>query len=98
PTSYTLSLHDALPIFKRHCQAQIELTAMVGKEVKRTYSHEKSDPALYDRMKAELYDKLFASVSKQIANKTERSALIKAIKDEFVDRKSTRLNSSHVKI
>ncbi len=69
---------------KRHCQAQIELTAMVGKEVKRAYSHEKSDPALYDKMKSELYDKLFASVSKQISNKTERSALIKAIKDEFV--------------
>lgn len=69
---------------KRHCQAQIELTAMVGKELKRTYSHEKSDAALYDKMKAELYDQLFASVSKQIANKTERSALIKAIKDEFV--------------
>jgi polyribonucleotide nucleotidyltransferase len=69
---------------KRHCQAQIDLTAMVSKEVKRTYSHEKSDPALYDKMKAELYDKLFASVSKQIANKTERSALIKEIKDEFV--------------
>ncbi|HSF53830.1 MAG TPA: polyribonucleotide nucleotidyltransferase [Algoriphagus sp.] len=69
---------------KRHCQAQIELTKMVGKEKKREYSHEKSDAALYDRMKAELYDKLFASVSKQIANKTERSSLIKEIKDEFV--------------
>jgi polyribonucleotide nucleotidyltransferase len=70
---------------KRHCQAQIELTAMVGKEVKRTYSHEKSDLALYDKMRAELYDKLYSSVSLQIANKTERSALIKAIKDEFIE-------------
>ncbi|MBN3519282.1 polyribonucleotide nucleotidyltransferase [Algoriphagus lutimaris] len=69
---------------KRHCQAQIELTKMVGKEVKREYNHEKSDPALFDKMKAELYDKLYASVSKQIANKSERSALIKEIKDEFV--------------
>lgn len=73
--------HDEI---KRHCQAQVELTKMVGKEKKREYSHEKSDPALYDKMKAELYDKLFASVSKQIANKNERSALIKEIKDEFV--------------
>ncbi|HCD87588.1 MAG TPA: polyribonucleotide nucleotidyltransferase, partial [Algoriphagus sp.] len=40
---------------------------------------------LYDKMKAELYDKLYNSVSKQIANKSERSELIKAIKDEFVE-------------
>lgn len=69
---------------KRHCQAQVELTKMVGKEKKREYSHEKSDKALYDKMKSDLYDKLFASVSKQIANKSERSALIKEIKDGFV--------------
>lgn len=69
---------------KRHCQAQIELTALVGKEVKREYNHEKSDPALFDKMRAEVYDKLYASVSKQIANKSERSALVKEIKDEFV--------------
>ncbi|WP_057936312.1 polyribonucleotide nucleotidyltransferase [Algoriphagus resistens] len=69
---------------KRHCQAQIELTKLVGKEVKREYNHEKSDPALFDKMKAELYDKLYASVSKQIANKSERSALVKEIKEEFV--------------
>ena len=73
--------HDEI---KRHCKAQIELTKMVGKEVKREYNHEKSDPALFDKMKAELYDKLYASVSKQIANKTERSALVKEIKEEFV--------------
>jgi polyribonucleotide nucleotidyltransferase len=69
---------------KRHCQAQIELTKLVGKEVKREYTHEKSDPALFDKMKAEVYDKLYDSVSKQIANKSERSALIKEIKEEFV--------------
>lgn len=69
---------------KRHCQAQIELTQMVGKEQKRVYCHEKSDEALYARMKADTYDKLYASVSKQIANKSERGALIKEIKEEFV--------------
>ena len=62
----------------------MELTKLVGKEKKREYSHEKSDAALYDKMKTELYDKLFASVSKQIANKSERSSLIKEIKDAFV--------------
>lgn len=69
---------------KRHCQAQIELTKMVGKEVKREYCHEKSDPALFDKMRADVYDKLYASVSKQIANKSERSALVKEIKEGFV--------------
>lgn len=69
---------------KRHCQAQIELTKLVGKEVKREYNHEKSDPALFDKMKADVYNKLYDSVSKQIANKSERSALIKEIKEEFV--------------
>ncbi|MEB2785533.1 polyribonucleotide nucleotidyltransferase [Algoriphagus persicinus] len=69
---------------KRHCQAQIELTKLVGKEVKREYNHEKSDPALFEKMRAVVYDKLYASVSKLIANKSERSALIKEIKEEFV--------------
>ncbi|GAB3664908.1 polyribonucleotide nucleotidyltransferase [Echinicola sediminis] len=70
---------------KKHCQAQIELTKLVGKEEKREYSHEKEDSALYEKMKAELYDKCYEVVSKQIANKSERSELIEAIKSEFVE-------------
>lgn len=69
---------------KRHCQVQVELTKAVGKEEKRTYNHEKSDSALYEKMHAELYDKCYEVVSKQLANKSERSSLIKAIKEEFV--------------
>jgi len=70
---------------KRHCEAQIELTKLVGKETKREYCHEKSDEALYVKMKSELYDKLYDAVSKLIANKSERSELVKAIKEEFVE-------------
>ncbi|UCS92663.1 polyribonucleotide nucleotidyltransferase [Echinicola marina] len=70
---------------KKHCQVQMELTKLVGKEVKRAYSHEKEDLALYEKMKAELYDKCYEVVSKQIANKTERSDLISAIKEGFVE-------------
>lgn len=70
---------------KRHCQAQVELTKLVGKEQKREYSHEKSDTALYEKMRAELYDQLYAAVSQQIPNKNERSTIIKAIKDAFVE-------------
>jgi polyribonucleotide nucleotidyltransferase len=69
---------------KRHCQAQIELTKLVGKEIKRVYTHEKSDPALFEKMRADVYEKLYGAVSKQIANKTERSALTKEIKEAFV--------------
>ena len=69
---------------KRHCLAQMELTKLVGKEQKREYCHEKSDAALYDKMRAELYDRLFEAVSRQIANKSERSAIVKEIKDSFV--------------
>jgi polyribonucleotide nucleotidyltransferase len=70
---------------KRHCQVQKELTKAVGKEVKREYSHEKSDPALFEKMHAELYDKCYDVVGRLIANKSERSDLIKAIKEEFVE-------------
>ncbi len=68
---------------KRHCAVQIELTKAVGKEVKREYNHEKSDEALFDKMHSELYDKMYEVVARQIANKSERSDLVKAIKEEF---------------
>ncbi|EOZ98987.1 Polyribonucleotide nucleotidyltransferase [Indibacter alkaliphilus LW1] len=70
---------------KRHCQIQKELTVAVGKETKREYNHEKSDEALFEKMHAELYDKCYEVVAKQIANKSERSDLIKTIKEEFVE-------------
>jgi polyribonucleotide nucleotidyltransferase len=70
---------------KKHCKIQKELTIAVGKEIKREYNHEKSDPALYEKMHAELYDKCYEVVARQIANKSERSELIKAIKEGFVE-------------
>ncbi len=68
---------------KKHCKIQKELTVLVGKETKREYSHEKSDPALYEKMHAELYGKIYEAVAQQIANKNTRAELIKAIKEEF---------------
>ncbi|MEX2594238.1 MAG: polyribonucleotide nucleotidyltransferase [Anditalea sp.] len=68
---------------KRQCQVQMELAKAVGKEVKREYSHEKEDPALFERMRAELYDKCYEAVSRQIPDKSERSSLIKEIKEAF---------------
>ncbi|WP_373497632.1 polyribonucleotide nucleotidyltransferase, partial [Aquiflexum sp.] len=70
---------------KKHCKIQKELTIAVGKEVKREYNHEKSDPALYEKMHAELYGKCYEVVARELANKSERSDLIKAIKEGFVE-------------
>ncbi|MCC5937232.1 MAG: polyribonucleotide nucleotidyltransferase [Lunatimonas sp.] len=70
---------------KRHCAVQKELTKELGKEVKREYSHENHDEALLERMKGELYDACYDVVSRQIPNKNERSDLIKAIKQGFVE-------------
>ncbi|MGY6744898.1 MAG: polyribonucleotide nucleotidyltransferase [Cecembia sp.] len=70
---------------KKHCLVQMELTKAVGKEEKRVYSHEKSDQALYEKMHAEVYGKCYDAVSKLIANKSERSEMIKAIKEAFIE-------------
>ncbi|GGZ17679.1 polyribonucleotide nucleotidyltransferase [Echinicola pacifica] len=69
---------------KRHCEVQKELTKEVGKEQKREYCHEKEDLALFDKMKAELYDKCYAAVGMLSPNKTERGAAIDTIKSDFI--------------
>lgn len=74
--------HEAIKV---QCQAQIELAEEVGSTEKREYSHEKSDPELLAKMESELYDKLYAAVSKQTADKSVRSSDIKAIKEAFVE-------------
>lgn len=74
--------HDAI---KKQCQVQIEMAEEAGKTEKREYDHEKKDEALLERMKSELYDKLYAAVSKQTADKAVRSADVRAIKDEWIE-------------
>lgn len=74
--------HDAIKV---QCQAQIELADEVGSTEKREYSHEKSDEELLAKMKADVYDKLYAAVSKQTADKSVRSSDVRAIKDEFIE-------------
>ena len=74
--------HEAIKV---QCAAQIELTEEVGATEKRTYDHEKKDEALLEKMKSAIYDKLYASVAQQTADKALRSANIKAIKDEFIE-------------
>ncbi|MFT7269658.1 MAG: polyribonucleotide nucleotidyltransferase [Candidatus Endobugula sp.] len=74
--------HAAIKI---QCQAQIELTIEVGKTEKREYNHEKSDEVLFEQMKADLYDPLYAAVAKKTADKSIRSSDVRAIKEAWMD-------------
>jgi len=72
--------HDAIKV---QCQAQIELTEMVGKTVKREYCHEENDLELKAKIKAATYDKVY-EVAKAGLSKHERAEKFAAIKEEYV--------------
>ncbi len=69
---------------KKHCKAQMELTEMVGKTVKRTYCHEVNDEELRTAVRAYTYDKVYA-VAKSQAPKHERADAFEAIVNEFIE-------------
>lgn len=73
--------HDAIKV---HCEVQKELEAAVGKTQKREYSHETNDQALYDDMRAKLYDKCYEVASRQVASKQIRKESFSAIKEEYI--------------
>src|SRR5690606_40615754 len=85
---YTLSLHDALPIFKQHFDRErIPYAYLDGATVDRA--------AAVDRFRSEDDVRLFLISIKAGGvglNLTEADYVF------VLDRKSTRLNSSHVKI
>ncbi|MBB2148555.1 polyribonucleotide nucleotidyltransferase [Pedobacter gandavensis] len=64
-------------------QAQKELAELVGKTVKRAYSHENSNPELRADVFAATYDKVYA-VAKSNTSKGERTDAFAAILAEFV--------------
>lgn len=74
--------HDSIKI---QGEAQKELEAAVGKTEKREYSHENNDQALYDDMRAKLYDKCYEVASRQVAEKQIRKESFKAIKEGYVE-------------
>jgi len=74
--------HEAIKI---QCQVQIELTKETGKEQKRDYSHETSDEALKEDIRAKYYQRQYDIASKGIASKTERKNQFSALKDEFME-------------
>ncbi len=72
--------HD---VIKVQCEAQIELAREVGKDVKRTYCHEKSDLELRDRVIAATYDKVY-EIAKSQSTKHERSDKFAEVEAEFM--------------
>jgi polyribonucleotide nucleotidyltransferase len=66
---------------KNQIAAQERLQAAFGKKEVRTYEGEREDEAIYDKVKAASYDKIYAIASKGSA-KHERSAAFEAVKEE----------------
>ncbi len=69
---------------KKQVAAQEELTRLVGKTEKRTYSHENSDLELKAKISKDTYDKVYA-VAKSNSGKDERSAAFKAIQTAVLE-------------
>lgn len=72
--------HKAIAI---QVQAQKELTILVGKTEKRTYSHEIHDDELKDKVYAATYDKVYA-IAKSKSSKQERSDKFSEVITEFI--------------
>ena len=70
---------------KKQCRAQMELTEMAGKTVKRTYCHEENDEELRKQVWDKCYQKAYAVASSQNPNKHERVEAFEAILSEFLE-------------
>ena len=68
---------------KKHCKAQMELTEMVGKTVKRAYDHEVNDEDLRKQVHEACYAKAYAVAASGNNNKHERGEAFEVICDEF---------------
>jgi polyribonucleotide nucleotidyltransferase len=71
--------HDEI---KKHCKAQMELTAEVGKTVKRVYSHEVNDEELRKVLWGKTYDDVY-NIVKTIPGKHDRHDALEKIRTEF---------------
>ena len=77
--------HEAIKV---QVQAQNDLAAEVGKSLpKREYEHEVHDRDLENKIKSELYQKLY-DIAKQPDDKQERSAKFDAVLEEFMSQYS----------
>ena len=75
--------HEAI---KLQCQAQIELAEQVEKaKIKREIEPEAEDTELLEKMRSELYQKIYDTARAIISNKHERYDAFRAIRDEFIE-------------
>ena len=74
--------HAAIKI---HCQAQIELSEMVGSTQKRDYPGDNSDEELQQLVHQQTYDKVYAVAASGIKKKAERSEAFDKVEEEFID-------------
>ncbi|WP_187260579.1 polyribonucleotide nucleotidyltransferase [Pontibacter beigongshangensis] len=74
--------HEAIKV---QCRAQLELSEMVGKLEKRTYSHETHDEVLRQKVYDATYSKAYLVAKKGNANKAERKEGFAAVLAEFVE-------------
>ena len=70
---------------KKQCQAQIELTEMVGKTVKREYCHEENDEELKKLVWEKCYKPAYEVASSQNPNKHERIAAFENVLTGFLE-------------
>jgi polyribonucleotide nucleotidyltransferase len=73
--------HEAIKV---QCQAQVELAEMVGKTVKREYSHETHDEELRQRVFEATYAKAYEVAKRGRANKSERKEGFASVLEEFM--------------
>lgn len=69
---------------KDQVKAQVELAELVGKQEKRTYSHEPVDLVLRDKIFSTTYDKAY-EIAKAGYSKHERSKKFKELNAEFIE-------------
>ncbi|MCU0328398.1 MAG: polyribonucleotide nucleotidyltransferase [Chitinophagales bacterium] len=78
---------------KEHCKAQKNLESLVGSNVKRTYSHEDSDEALYQLIKEETYTSI-QEIARKALGKDERSKafenILEACKEKMTEEMRTK--------
>ena len=78
-------IKEAHKAIQDQCKMQNDLAAKVSKaQSKREYNHEKSDEDLLKNIHAFAYDRCYAIAKKGMADKYQRGADFKAVKDDFI--------------
>lgn len=74
--------HEAIKV---QCQAQVEMAQEAGKTQKREYNHVKTDETLRQELFDKYYPVYYEICNRRIANKSERSRLVKEVKQAYLE-------------